>query len=52
MSFSYPVSNESDDVFGGKWSLDDTAMKPFRTVMVLPYLKLESVVASLEKLIS
>ena len=48
MSFSYPVSEESDSVIGGTWSFDDQEMKPFRTVMVIPATALEKVVALLE----
>lgn len=43
------MSVESDDVFGGDWSFDDLPMKPFRTVMILPYSELEHVIATLEK---
>ena len=48
VSFSYPVGTESDKVFGGDWGLDDVAMEPFRTVMIIPYSKLEHVIDSLE----
>lgn len=49
LSFSYSVSVESDQVFGGRWSSDDCAMKPLRTVMILPFSKLEHVATALEK---
>lgn len=45
------MGTESDQVFGGNWSLDDVAMEPFRTVMILPYSKLEHVTDSLEKVL-
>lgn len=46
LSFSYPVSQDNE-VFGG--SLDDTAVRPFRTVLVFPYSKLEHAIIALEK---
>lgn len=47
-SFSYPVSEDSDSVIGGSWSFDDQAMKPFRTVMIIPATALEKIVVMLE----
>lgn len=43
------MGTESDRVFGGDWSLDDVAMEPFRTVMIIPYSSFEHVIDSLEK---
>lgn len=48
LSFSYPVSQESDEELGN-WSLDNTAIKPFRTVIILPCFKLERAIIALEK---
>ena len=48
LSFSYPVVEESDSVLGGRWSFDDEAMKPYRTVMVLPAGRLEPAIVELE----
>ena len=42
------MSVDSDQVFGGSWGYDDDALKPFRTVMVLPYSKLVSAISALE----
>ena len=42
------MSEESDQVFGGVWSMDDEALKPFRTVMILTRSKLETALAALE----
>lgn len=49
LSFSYPVGAETDQVFGGKWDSGDPSMKPFRTVMILPFSNLEHATISLEK---
>lgn len=49
LTFSYPVAEESDLVLGGHWSFDDEAMKPFRTVMVIPARKLEHAVTEIER---
>jgi hypothetical protein len=49
LSFSYPVDDESDHVFGGKWTSDGQALKPLRTVMILPFSKLKNVPTALEK---
>lgn len=35
LSFSYPVTEDSDSVLAGSWSYDDVAMAPYRTVFVL-----------------
>lgn len=49
MSFSYPVSTESDELFGGQWDLEDSTLKPYRTVIVVSAAKLEEVVVELER---
>ena len=51
LSFSYPVGEESDQVLGGKWDMDDKAMKPFRTLMVIETKKLERCIVELEQAI-
>ena len=48
VSFSYPVGEETDEVFGGSWSFNDAAMKPFRTVMILPHDKVLTVMDKLQ----
>lgn len=48
VSFSYPVSEESDQVLGGKWSFDDNVMKPYRTVMIFESQTFEHAVTKLE----
>lgn len=47
LSFSYPVSYDSED--GSNWTLEDAATKALRTVMILPYSKLELAITALEK---
>lgn len=49
LQFSYPVVGESDSVLGGKWSFDDTAMKPWRTLLVLPASQLQHCLDELEQ---
>jgi len=49
--FSYAVSGECDQVFGGRWGLGDDALKPYRTVMVLSWAKLETAVSTLEQML-
>lgn len=51
VSFSYPVGEESDQVLGGKWDMDDKAMKPFRTLMIIEAKKLERCIVELEQAI-
>ena len=51
LSFSYPVGEESDQVLGGKWDMDDNAMKPYRTLMVIEARKLERCIVELEQAI-
>jgi hypothetical protein len=51
LSFSYPVGDESDQVLGGKWDMDDKAMKPYRTLMVIEAKKLERCIVELEQAI-
>ena len=51
LSFSYPVGEESDQVLGGKWDMDDEAMKPLRTLMVIEAKKLERCIVELEQAI-
>ena len=46
------MSEESDSVLGGKWSFDDEAMQPCRTVMVISAGKLEKGVTELERTFS
>ena len=49
LSFSYPVGEESDQVLGGRWDMDDKAMKPYRTLMVIEARKLERCIVELEQ---
>ena len=51
LSFSYPLAEDSDSVLGGRWSFDDEAMKPYRTVMIIPARKLEQAIAEVEGLL-
>ena len=51
-TFSYAVSEECDQVFGGKWCLGDDGLKPSRTVMVLSWGKLQAAIQTLEQMLS
>ncbi|XP_066277906.1 BRCA2 and CDKN1A-interacting protein-like [Branchiostoma lanceolatum] len=51
-SFSYPVIEESDSGFSGKWKFGDTATKPFRTVMLVPNSKMVEIKKKMEEYLS
>nr|Q5BJJ7.1 RecName: Full=Protein BCCIP homolog [Danio rerio]AAH91454.1 BRCA2 and CDKN1A interacting protein [Danio rerio]AAI64248.1 Bccip protein [Danio rerio] len=43
VKFSYCVQDEADSCATGKWSYDDEPMKPFRTVMVIPMDRMDTI---------
>ncbi|KAM4704215.1 BRCA2 and CDKN1A-interacting protein [Rhinophrynus dorsalis] len=43
LKFNYCVQEESDTQLGGRWSFSDVPMKPFRTVMLVPADRMNSV---------
>lgn len=49
LSFSYPVSEESDELFDGQWCFEDSTLKPYRTVMVVSAARFEEIVIELER---
>ena len=49
LSFNYPVSEESDTALAGTWSFDDTELKTYRTVMVIPASHISDVLSQIEE---
>ncbi|XP_071793824.1 BRCA2 and CDKN1A-interacting protein-like [Asterias amurensis] len=49
LSFNYPVSEESDTALAGTWSFDDTELKTYRTVMVVPASHISDVLSQIEE---
>lgn len=53
MSFSYPaVVDNNDTLIGGKWGFDDAVLVPYRSVMVVPYKHLNSIIEQMETLLA
>ena len=51
--FSYEVAAaEEDTLLGGNWGYDDAVLRPYRTVMLVPYHKLMPIISSLETLLA
>uniref|UniRef100_A0A8D2DR69 BRCA2 and CDKN1A-interacting protein n=1 Tax=Sciurus vulgaris TaxID=55149 RepID=A0A8D2DR69_SCIVU len=48
LKFNYSVQEESDTCPGGRWSFDDTPMKPLRTVMLIPDSKMSEIMDKLK----
>uniref|UniRef100_A0A8D2B2Y3 BRCA2 and CDKN1A-interacting protein n=1 Tax=Sciurus vulgaris TaxID=55149 RepID=A0A8D2B2Y3_SCIVU len=48
LKFNYSVQEESDTCLGGRWSFDDTPMKPLRTVMLIPDSKMSEIMDKLK----
>ncbi|KAM9324144.1 BRCA2 and CDKN1A-interacting protein [Gastrophryne carolinensis] len=52
LKFNYSVHEESDSQLGGRWSFDDTPMKPLRTVMLVPTDKMNSIIEKFKEYLS
>ncbi|KAM4635886.1 BRCA2 and CDKN1A-interacting protein [Discoglossus pictus] len=52
LKYNYPVQEESDTQLGGRWSFDDVPMKPFRTVMLIPADRMNSIMDKLKEYLS
>ncbi|XP_015277174.1 PREDICTED: BRCA2 and CDKN1A-interacting protein [Gekko japonicus] len=52
LKFSYSVQEESDMCLGGRWSFEDTPMKPLRTVMIIPADRINSIMDKLKEYLS
>lgn len=52
LKFNYPVQEEGDTCLGGRWSFDDVPMKPLRTVMLIPYEKMNEIMDKLKEHLS
>ncbi|XP_070801115.1 BRCA2 and CDKN1A-interacting protein isoform X2 [Pituophis catenifer annectens] len=52
LKFSYSVEEESDSCLGGRWSFEDTPMKPLRTVMVIPADRMGAVMEKFKEYLS
>ncbi|XP_058044306.1 BRCA2 and CDKN1A-interacting protein isoform X2 [Ahaetulla prasina] len=52
LKFSYSVEEESDSCLGGRWSFEDTPMKPLRTVMVIPADRMNAVMEKFKEYLS
>nr|XP_056705686.1 BRCA2 and CDKN1A-interacting protein [Euleptes europaea] len=52
LKFSYSIQEESDMCLGGRWSFEDTPMKPMRTVMVIPADRMNSIMDKLKEYLS
>uniref|UniRef100_A0A8C5SMJ4 Protein BCCIP homolog n=1 Tax=Laticauda laticaudata TaxID=8630 RepID=A0A8C5SMJ4_LATLA len=52
LKFSYSVEEESDSCLGGRWSFEDTPMKPLRTVMVVPADRMSAVMEKFKEYLS
>ena len=48
-SFDYDVTEESDVLVAGKWREDDSQMKPYRTVMLIPWKDMEKIKTEMEQ---
>ena len=47
--FSYEAAAaEEDTLLGGNWGYDDAILRPYRTVMLIPYRRLQPIVTALE----
>ncbi|XP_069836131.1 BRCA2 and CDKN1A-interacting protein [Dendropsophus ebraccatus] len=52
LKFNYSVQEESDTQLSGKWSFDDTPMKPLRTVMLVPAACMNSIMEKFKEHLS
>ncbi|XP_077206191.1 BRCA2 and CDKN1A-interacting protein [Paroedura picta] len=52
LKFSYSVQEESDMCLGGRWSFEDTPMKPLRTVMIILADRINSIMNKLKEYLS
>ncbi|XP_063818307.1 BRCA2 and CDKN1A-interacting protein isoform X2 [Pseudophryne corroboree] len=52
LKFNYSVQEERDMQLGGKWSFDDTPMKPLRTVMLVPAGRMNSIIEKFKEYLS
>uniref|UniRef100_A0A8C6VNF2 Protein BCCIP homolog n=1 Tax=Naja naja TaxID=35670 RepID=A0A8C6VNF2_NAJNA len=52
LKFSYSVEEESDSCLGGRWSFEDTPMKPLRTVMIVPADRMSAVMEKFKEYLS
>ncbi|XP_072280783.1 BRCA2 and CDKN1A-interacting protein [Pyxicephalus adspersus] len=52
MKFNYSVQDECDSQLGGRWSFDDVPMKPFRTVMLVPADRMNSIIEKFKEYLS
>ncbi|KAI1886980.1 hypothetical protein AGOR_G00201340 [Albula goreensis] len=49
VKFSYSVQEEADSCLTGRWSFDDVPMKPFRTVMLIPMERMDTIMDKLKE---
>lgn len=47
--FDYDVTEESDVLVAGKWREDDSQMRSYRTVMLIPWKDMEKITTEMEQ---
>ncbi|KAG7492670.1 hypothetical protein MATL_G00016780 [Megalops atlanticus] len=52
VKFNYSVQEEADSCLTGRWSFDDVPMKPYRTVMLIPMDKMDTIMDKLKEYLS
>ena len=53
LSFSYAASSDSDETLvAGRWTSDDSELKPFRTVLVLSAAKFDKALEGINTLLT
>ncbi|XP_031549608.1 protein BCCIP homolog [Actinia tenebrosa] len=53
IKFSYPVKVDEEEILlGGNWSFDDTLLEPYRTVMIIPYDRMSTIIEQMEQLLA
>ncbi|PIK58574.1 putative BRCA2 and CDKN1A-interacting protein [Apostichopus japonicus] len=52
LSFKYSILEETDTAIGGSWGVDETQLKTYRTVMVVPMLKMADILRDIQNNLS
>ena len=50
-TFDYDVTEESDVLVAGKWREDDSQMRAYRTVMLVPWKDMEKITTEMEQFV-
>lgn len=48
LSFKYSIMEETDSAIGGSWAMDETQLKTFRTILVVPASRMDNILKDIQ----